>query len=630
MAEDRNIAAELHPSRVIGAFGQPLLAGRRVAVLGDCTTGLPEAVAKASGRRVHAYDPDRERAAASLARSRGRRGARVSTALLDDSLDARDGVFDAVLIADLAELQDIDEPVRLAHSLLSPRGLLLLASKNPDSLPPEASEQQTAIGYYDLYDRLSAVFDHVRMLGQAPFVGYTVAEFAAEGDPGVTIDTSLASRSEEPTHFVVVASDREVELDPYILLQVPADTGRSWLWPAARPERDEEAAATLAQAQRERSALSTELDGLRTRHSDSERLAQERREVATTLSARVAELEAGLADQSRQLQAQVQRHAAQAEEAIRRTQASEAQRRRDRDEFEQTQLAADETHQLDLDQMLERIAELEGDVEGAAEEAAAQEAAAQAAAAQAAAAQEAAAQAAAAQEAAAQAAASPSNETLSEGSVRGYEFQISELKAAVAQARNECDAARAEAARATTLEAELAASKRRQDQAVAQAKQRPVEPADPELDQRHSDEIDELESHLKERGAMVTRLRAELRESTRIGRELVRDLETAVAATGSSDAPVATDDGNDDITTTTATSDLKSAPPAAQLETLIEKCCRYEADAQAASWTIAALNAKLDERQEQNSDHEKLEEALRAAQEQMADLRRQIATDSEQ
>ncbi len=670
MAENNNDAAELHPSQVIGAYGQPLVAGRRVAVFGDCTTGLPEAVARASRRRVHAYDPDRERVATALARSRGRRGPRVSHALLDESLDSRDGVFDAVVIADLGDLDGVEAPLRLAQSLLSPRGLLLLASPNPDRGTTDGSGGGSGISYYDLYDRLSEVFDQVRMLGQAPFLGYTVAEFAAEGEPSVTIDSSLVSRSEEPVYYVAVASNHAVDLDPYTLIQVPAEAERGWLWPGATVAAAPVDAEETARAEREQAALQGEIETLRDRHRDTERLARERRDAATALSARVAELEAALQDKTRQsasedkrrasreaariaeleaalqdktrqltaddkrrasreaariaeleaalqdktrqltaddkrrasreaariaeleaalqdktrqLTADDKRRAALAEETARKLRASEEQRRGDRQRFEQEQLAAEESHQLDLDRMLERIAELEGDVEG--EELPR---------------------------------AKETEETLSPGAAKAHEFQLSELKKALAETRGERDDLRAEARRVATLEAELTTTKQERDEAVALAAQRAEHGSDEATAQRHADEIDDLERRLKERGAMVVRLQAELKEGERVGRELLRDLEQTRAGldAGRPSEPPPTDQTGD-------------TPTAGQLEALVQKCCRYEADAQAARWTIAALEAKVDEGQGQAKVDEQLAEALRAAQQELAELRRQLPSDSD-
>src|SRR5258706_15735349 len=61
------------------------------------------------------------------------------------------------------------------------------------------------------------------MTGPAPFVGYAVSEFSVE-DPEPTIDSSLAeSEGKEPDWFWALASDRNVRLEPFALIELPPD-----------------------------------------------------------------------------------------------------------------------------------------------------------------------------------------------------------------------------------------------------------------------------------------------------------------------------------------------------------------------------------------------------------------------
>jgi len=172
------------------------------------------------------------------------------------------------------------------------------------------------------------------------------------------------------------------------------------------------------------------------------------------------------------------------------------------------------------------------------------------------------------------------------------------------------------------LEAELAAATQERERAVAQAAKRATA-GDDDVNRRHADEIDQLEERLKERGGMVSRLQAELKEGERVGRELLRELELARAAldAGPAEPPAPAPP---------APPATAEAPAAAQVEALVQKCCRYEADAQAARWTIAALEAKLDEQQGQDSADDQLAAALRAAQQELAELRQQLASSSDE
>ena len=75
-------------------------------------------------------------------------------------------------------------PERVAEMAewLTPRGVLVVG----------AEEREGGIDYESLYDLLARRFDWVRMLGQAPFAGWSVVDYApATRELEVTFDGSL-------------------------------------------------------------------------------------------------------------------------------------------------------------------------------------------------------------------------------------------------------------------------------------------------------------------------------------------------------------------------------------------------------------------------------------------------------
>src|SRR5438132_3235 len=77
--------------------------------------------------------------------------------------------------------------------IVGPAGAVLAASKNPGPLD-----------YYELYDAVSLQFAYVRMIGEVPFAGVTIAELGEESDdedagPEVTVQTQLAGDPEPPS-----------------------------------------------------------------------------------------------------------------------------------------------------------------------------------------------------------------------------------------------------------------------------------------------------------------------------------------------------------------------------------------------------------------------------------------------
>ena len=561
---------ELAPALALGAWTAALVEGRRVAVVGDTSSGIAEQLADAARRRVHAYDPDPARAASSIARNRTR-GGEVSFAPLDEAIDTRQGAFDAVVVPDLAELPD--DTLADVQNLLSARGILVVASAN--TAHPLAAGRN-GLGYYELYDLFSDHFDHLHMLGQAPFTGYTVADFAAEGDPAITVDGSLMPTAEEPLWFIAVASAEPLHVDPYTLLQLPLASCQAQLGLHAGPATD---TAALAEARLQSSAVTAELDKLRDDQRELGRLAEERKQSATALSVQVTELRSELSETRRAVEQKQRELAKQSDVLNARTretaklhddlsrvqrQLEQERKRRDADRNE-----AEEAFQEELDRMLERIAELEG-----AEE----------------------------QETPTERAPLDAPDA---SSVRGFEFQIDELKKALASARGELSAAEARATQAGELQARVQELEQRAASAVS---------GDGEGTRQHAEDIDALEAHLAERATTVEQLRQELREAERVGRELVRELESARAS-------------NAEHGGTLPTHGLDG-----QHQALQHKCARLEADLQAAQWELAALTQQLDDRlgaTPSSDDHAALEEALREARQQLAELRASPAGDAQ-
>lgn len=200
----------------LAVYLERLFQGRRVLWLGDASTGAPDRAARVASS-VLAADPraitDRvERENLSIVRlSHG------------SALPA--GPYDVVVVPDLpATGLATPDRVRQLAGALAPGGVLVVASSNGDAPVRLGRVTEVASLAYDaLYDLLAQRFPAVRMLGQAPFVGYTVADFSAAGEPSVVFDgTLLGDSSEAPERFVALCGEAEIVLDAYAVVQVPA------------------------------------------------------------------------------------------------------------------------------------------------------------------------------------------------------------------------------------------------------------------------------------------------------------------------------------------------------------------------------------------------------------------------
>src|SRR5262249_14925819 len=127
-------------------------------------------------------------------------------------------------------------------------------------------------------------------------------------------------------------------------------------------------------------------------------------------------------------------------------------------------------------------------------------------------------------------------------------------------------------------------------------------------------ELAALETALRERGHVIASLTRDLRESERVGREMLGDLEALRSWSGNAAMVSGGLAPGDDLR--------------GRLDALAASAARSEADLQAAAWRIAQLERELSEARRQESEPSsvqiELEEALAAARDEVASLRRAL------
>jgi len=237
--------SSLQPSIALCAYAEPLASNRRVLVFGNALGSLPSQLMERGARSIHVCDPVAARVSEAVARNRS---TQISfSSLADSDLSLQAGAFDLALVDNLGAYDPLPL-LRTAKRALGSRGVLVVACPNAEAafplLRPAASDAAaTSLDYYALYDAVAAEFEHVRMLGQTPFVGYAIADFSASGEPEPALDTSFVpGGAEEPDFFIALASNHEVRLDEFAVIQLPTRrllgsiNASPASAPAARPE----------------------------------------------------------------------------------------------------------------------------------------------------------------------------------------------------------------------------------------------------------------------------------------------------------------------------------------------------------------------------------------------------------
>lgn len=267
-------ADRVSTEQALAIYAEALVARGVIAVLGDASAGVGELLVRLGARAVYLWDPDEQRALgqADLAP----RGVTVRPLVRED-LVRRD--FDLVIVPDLAIFDDPGGLLADVRRMVGEEGAALVAAPNREVAGAGAA---TAFDYYELFDVVAQEFDYVRMIAQLPFRGVTLAELGDDADTGagVSVDTQLGEEATAPDVFVALASQRDVRLDPYSIVQLAASP------PSPQDEPSSPGVAAVAEPD---AGLLEELNALR----------RERAERAERADAAAA-LEAALAERTRQ------------------------------------------------------------------------------------------------------------------------------------------------------------------------------------------------------------------------------------------------------------------------------------------------------------------------------------------
>jgi hypothetical protein len=263
--------ALVRPDHALCVYAEPLASGRRVVVVGDASIGLGSLLVGLGARVVHIYDPNAERA-----RTSGESGRGVAVrALPPEGFEVRDGAFDLAIVPDLAAVGDPPALLSRLRRLVGSQGAVLVASKNPEV-------GSGGIAYEELYDLVALQFANVRMVGEVPFAGVTLAELGEmDEDAQVSVDTQLGPEDRTPHVFIALGSQDDLRLEAYALVQLPQ---------GAPERRDERQDAVLRAALAEQTLRAELLERqLEDAHVHTQRAATEADAVRLR---RIAELEA--------------------------------------------------------------------------------------------------------------------------------------------------------------------------------------------------------------------------------------------------------------------------------------------------------------------------------------------------
>jgi len=156
----------------------------------------------------------------------------------------KDASFDMVLVPELKRFSTWGAFMPEVRRVLKPGGAALFAVSNGDRNGAEGM----ALAEFEEY--LSHTFPHVRLMGEIPFAGVTVADFNPNGDVAPLLDCSLVPEDEAPSTYLALCSSQPLDSLGYGVLQVPGGEGADEEIGLVRAEL-EQARQELAQAQKQ-------------------------------------------------------------------------------------------------------------------------------------------------------------------------------------------------------------------------------------------------------------------------------------------------------------------------------------------------------------------------------------------
>lgn len=213
----------LSPTSALLAHAERLIADSRVLVVGSAEHLLAEHALDRGARLVQVLDADPRRVAHAAAH-RGQR--RVSYAQLTESA-FRDGSYDCAIVEDVGALADPQRVLLGVRRALSQRGIALLCAPSDEGTSGLLGSQAGTLDVERLEDLALRVFEDALLLGQAPFVGYSIVSLSLDGPPEPALDNELLGRAGDHADFyVAVCGTREalsrVDFEDMTIVQLPA------------------------------------------------------------------------------------------------------------------------------------------------------------------------------------------------------------------------------------------------------------------------------------------------------------------------------------------------------------------------------------------------------------------------
>ncbi len=200
---------------------EPIVSSRRILVIGNAGNSAATYLLQRGARLVQVLDPDPRRVSVAAAQNTERKV--TFSQLTPHSL--RDGSFEMAIVEDIELADQFDHLITGVKRSLGTSGIAIFCARNSESTSGLLGTSRGGISYDHFSEALWEQFENVSILGQSPFLGYSIVQFDLDQPPEPVLDNGFIGDEGEPVDYYIAICDsleEQLPLSEMSIVQLPS------------------------------------------------------------------------------------------------------------------------------------------------------------------------------------------------------------------------------------------------------------------------------------------------------------------------------------------------------------------------------------------------------------------------
>lgn len=198
--------SRLSPISALVAHLEGAIEKSRVLLVGDASRSTAEHLLDRGARLVQVLDPDARRVALAAAHNTERR---ISYAPLSDGA-LRDGSYDCTIVENAEIREDFSTLAAGVARSISSRGIAVFCTQNDEVSTGLLGAKRANLRFEQFSETLEQAFEQHLLLGQAPFLGYSVVSLDLDQPPEPILDNAyLGGEADDPDFYIALCGSAE-------------------------------------------------------------------------------------------------------------------------------------------------------------------------------------------------------------------------------------------------------------------------------------------------------------------------------------------------------------------------------------------------------------------------------------